>query len=91
MHTGGFNLFTRSEGADEQEFLPDRQFAVYARFHPAALDGVGTAHLLRSMWSTDPNGRIHYSPLSMAARDRYVATFVLMPRPSRNFVTWRRR
>ena len=56
------------------EGLPERQFAVYAKFHHAALDGVGTAHLLQSMWSTDPDGRIHDSPLSMAARDRYVAS-----------------
>ena len=56
------------------EGLQDRQFAVYAKFHHAAIDGVRSGHILQSMWSTDPNERIHYSPLSMSARDRYLAS-----------------
>ena len=55
------------------EGLPDRQFAVYAKFHHAALDGVAPPTCCESMVHR-PYGRIHYSPLSMAARERYVAT-----------------
>jgi WS/DGAT/MGAT family acyltransferase len=55
------------------EGLQDRQFAVYSKFHHAAIDGVRSIHLTQSMYSNDPRGRIHDSPLSLAARDRYVA------------------
>ena len=54
------------------EGLQDRQFAVYSKFHHAAIDGVRSIHLTQSMYSADPNERIHHSPLSMAARDRYL-------------------
>lgn len=56
------------------EGLQNRQFAVYAKFHHAAIDGVRSAHILQSMWSNDPDERIHDSPLSMAARERYLAS-----------------
>jgi diacylglycerol O-acyltransferase len=55
------------------EGLQDRQFAVYSKYHHAAIDGVRSIHLTQSMYSNDPNERIHDSPLSMAAHDRYVA------------------
>jgi len=56
------------------EGLPDRQFAFYAKFHHAAIDGVRSGHVLQSMWSTDPDERLHDSPLSLAAGERYRAT-----------------
>ena len=49
------------------EGLQNRQFAVYSKFHHAAIDGVRSIHLTQSMYSADPNERIHHSPLSMAA------------------------
>lgn len=55
------------------EGLQDRQFAVYSKYHHAAIDGVRSIHLTQSMYSNDPKERIHDSPLSMAAHDRYVA------------------
>jgi len=56
------------------EGLQNRQFAVYSKFHHAAIDGVRSIHLTQSMYSTDPRARIHYSPLSIAARERYLAS-----------------
>ena len=61
------------------EGLQDRQFAVYSKFHHAAIDGVRSIHLTQSMYSADPRERINYSPLSMAARDRYVAALNVPP------------
>ena len=61
------------------EGLQDRQFAVYSKFHHAAIDGVRSIHLTQSMYSPDPDERIHHSPLSMAARDRYVEALHLTP------------
>ena len=43
------------------EGLPDRQFAVYSKFHHAAIDGVRSIHLQQSMYSADPRERIHLS------------------------------
>jgi WS/DGAT/MGAT family acyltransferase len=56
------------------EGLQDRQFAVYSKFHHAAIDGARSVHLTQSMYSNDPNERIHDSPLSLAARERYQST-----------------
>ena len=56
------------------EGLQDRQFAVYSKFHHAAIDGARSVHLTQSMYSNDPRERIHDSPLSLAARERYQAT-----------------
>jgi WS/DGAT/MGAT family acyltransferase len=61
------------------EGLQDRQFAVYSKFHHAAIDGVRSIHLTQSMYSNDPADRIHDSPLSVAARDRYVANLGQLP------------
>lgn len=59
------------------EGLPNRQFAVYYKFHHAAIDGVRSIHLTQSMYSTDPNERVHDSPLSSEAGERYRATLQL--------------
>ncbi len=55
------------------EGLPERKFAVYSKFHHAAIDGARSIHLVQSMYSTDPNERIHESPLSLEAGERYRA------------------
>ncbi len=53
------------------EGLQNRQFALYSKYHHAAIDGVKSIHLTQSMFSFDPKERSHDSPLSVAARDRY--------------------
>ncbi len=64
------------------EGLPDRQFAVYSKFHHAAIDGVRSMHLQQSMYSADPRERIHHSPLSMAARNRYLESLHISRPPT---------
>lgn len=56
------------------EGLPNRQFAVYSKYHHAAIDGVRSIHLTQSMYSTNRRDRIHDSPLSLAAGERYKAS-----------------
>ena len=53
------------------EGLQDRQFAVYAKYHHAAIDGVRSIHLTQSMYSSNARERIHDSPLSLASMKRY--------------------
>jgi len=55
------------------EGLQKRQFAVYAKYHHAAIDGVRSIHLTQSMYSTSARTRIHESPLSMEAMEHYRA------------------
>jgi len=55
------------------EGLQGRQFAVYSKFHHAAIDGVRAMHLTQSMYSTNPRARLRGSPLSQEADDRYRA------------------
>jgi diacylglycerol O-acyltransferase len=61
------------------EGLQERKFAIYSKFHHAAIDGVRSIHLTQSMYSTSPNHRIHDSPLSVAARERYLAAIGTEP------------
>jgi diacylglycerol O-acyltransferase len=61
------------------EGLQDRQFAVYSKFHHAAIDGARSIHLTQSMYSADPDERILHSPLSIEARDRYRAALPVAP------------
>ncbi len=56
------------------EGLQRRQFAVYSKYHHAAIDGVRSIHLTQSMMSTSPRARIHESPLSRQAMERYRAS-----------------
>ena len=56
------------------EGLQNRQFAVYAKTHHAAVDGARSMHLARSMLSADPKVRLSESPMSLAAWERYRAT-----------------
>ena len=53
------------------EGLKDRQIAVYSKYHHAAIDGVRSIHLTQSMFSTSARSRVHESPLSLAAMERY--------------------
>jgi diacylglycerol O-acyltransferase len=53
------------------EGLPNREFAVYIKFHHAAIDGVGSIHLTRSMYASSPRERRPYSPLSASAAAHY--------------------
>jgi len=53
------------------EGLQDRQFAVYSKYHHAAVDGVRSIHLTQSMYSNSEKTRIHHSPLSLEAGERY--------------------
>lgn len=55
------------------EGLQDRQFAIYSKFHHAAIDGAKSMHLTHAMYSTDPDERVHYSPLSLEAGEHYRA------------------
>jgi len=52
------------------EGLQNRQFAVYNKVHHAAIDGVGSMHVTRSMCSTDPDDR-GYAPYSLEAYEHY--------------------
>ncbi len=53
------------------EGLQNRQFAVYSKFHHAAVDGIRAVSLIQSMFSSDPDERINDSPLSLEAGERY--------------------
>jgi WS/DGAT/MGAT family acyltransferase len=55
------------------EGLQNRQFAVYSKYHHAAIDGVRSIHLTQSMYSSNARTRIHDSPLSLASMERYRA------------------
>ncbi|RLA56229.1 MAG: wax ester/triacylglycerol synthase family O-acyltransferase [Gammaproteobacteria bacterium] len=55
------------------EGLPNRQFAVYSKYHHAAIDGARAIHLTQSMFSTSARTRLHDSPLSMESQQRYRA------------------
>ncbi|MGB5324527.1 MAG: wax ester/triacylglycerol synthase family O-acyltransferase [Pseudomonadales bacterium] len=55
------------------EGLQDRQFAVYSKYHHAVVDGVRAIQLAQSMLSDNPRTRIHESPLSIEAGNRYRA------------------
>ena len=61
------------------EGLPNRQFGVYSKYHHAAVDGMRLMQLNQSMYSADPQEKIHHSPLSMAARERYLAAQNIPP------------
>lgn len=53
------------------EGLPRRQFALYYKFHHAAVDGVRSVHYFRSMYSPDKAYRRVDSPLSSSSQNRY--------------------
>ena len=53
------------------EGVRGREFAVYYKFHHAAVDGVRALHLTQTMYSPDPDEHATFSPLSIEARDHY--------------------
>ncbi|MDH4041845.1 MAG: wax ester/triacylglycerol synthase family O-acyltransferase [Gammaproteobacteria bacterium] len=53
------------------EGLPNRQFATYFKAHHCAIDGVGSMHLMSSMYSTNARNKVKVSPLSREAYELY--------------------
>ncbi|RBP51191.1 WS/DGAT/MGAT family O-acyltransferase [Arenicella xantha] len=53
------------------EGLQNRQFAIYSKFHHAAVDGARSMHLTQSMFSPDPNARNLGSAFSLESQNRY--------------------
>lgn len=62
------------------EGLQNRQFAVYSKYHHAAIDGARSIHLTQSMYSTSARERIHDSPLSVESAQRYRAALGEAPK-----------
>lgn len=63
------------------EGLQNRQFAIYSKFHHAAVDGARSMHLTQSMYSPDPNTRNQGSALSIETQERYRAQMeAMMPK-----------
>ncbi len=55
------------------EGLQNRQFATYFKAHHCAIDGVGSMHLLSSMYSTNARTKVRNSPLSWETYQAYKA------------------
>ena len=55
------------------EGLQNRQFATYFKAHHCAIDGIGSMHLLSSMYSTNARTKIRNSPLSWETYQEYKA------------------
>jgi diacylglycerol O-acyltransferase len=55
------------------EGLQNRQFATYFKMHHSAIDGVGSMHLVQSMFATNSRTRIKQSPFSQSAFEKYRA------------------
>jgi len=53
------------------EGLQNRQFATYFKAHHCAIDGVGSMHLMSSMYSTNARNKVKESPLSLKAYEAY--------------------
>jgi len=53
------------------EGLRNRQFATYFKAHHCAIDGVGSMHLMSSMYSTNARSKVKISPLSYEAYQEY--------------------
>ena len=53
------------------EGLPNRQFATYFKAHHCAIDGVGSMHLMSSMYSTNAHSKVKISPFSREAYELY--------------------
>lgn len=55
------------------EGLQNRRFAVYAKYHHAAVDGIAALRMTESICSTYPETRVDYSPLSREAHEHFKA------------------
>ena len=53
------------------EGLQNRQFAMYSKYHHAAVDGARSMHMTHSMYSPDPKAHSQGSPLSLESQNRY--------------------
>jgi diacylglycerol O-acyltransferase len=53
------------------EGLQNRQFATYFKAHHCAIDGVGSMHLMSSMYSTNARSKVKISPFSLEAYEKY--------------------
>jgi len=53
------------------EGLPNHQFATYFKAHHCAIDGVGSMHLMSSMFSTNARSKVKISPFSKEAYELY--------------------
>ncbi len=53
------------------EGLQNRQFAMYSKYHHAAVDGARSMHMTHSMYSPDPEAHNQGSPLSLESQNRY--------------------
>jgi diacylglycerol O-acyltransferase len=56
------------------EGLRNRQFATYFKAHHCAIDGVGSMHLMSSMYSTNARTKVKSSPFSYEAYPEYKAS-----------------
>jgi len=56
------------------EGLRNRQFATYFKAHHCAIDGVGSMHLMSSMYSTNARTKVKSSPFSYEAYQEYKAS-----------------
>lgn len=61
------------------EGLQSRQFATYFKMHHCAIDGVGSMHLVQSMFSSNARKRLEGSPFSQSAFEQYRRTLNLKP------------
>ena len=62
------------------EGLQGRQFAVYAKYHHAAVDGIAGLRMTESIGSTDPSVRIDYSPMTREAHENFKASRPYRPK-----------
>lgn len=53
------------------EGLQNRQFATYFKAHHCAIDGVGSMHMMSSMYSTNARSKVTVSPFSREAYELY--------------------
>ena len=53
------------------EGLQNRQFATYFKAHHCAIDGVGSMHMMSSMYSTNARAKVKVSPFSLEAYEIY--------------------
>jgi diacylglycerol O-acyltransferase len=53
------------------EGLQSRQFATYFKMHHCAIDGVGSMHIVQSMFSSSARTRVKESPFTQAAFEKY--------------------
>jgi diacylglycerol O-acyltransferase len=64
------------------EGLQNRQFATYFKAHHCAIDGVGSMHLMSSMYSTNARTKVKESPLSYEAYQAYKEKLQAQQAPS---------